>query len=463
MTDALNRLTELMGAQDGALYLAPGKTTAPFERCIILGYQLGDSSIDLAKVPSQRCATLSWKNRKGVTIPPSVLADASMRVISRYLSQISINFFEQDSGEWFPYGFGEGFHTPESLAWELYNDTSTEVERQYEYITQIDFGLIESLVDMTYESESLVGQLGFFLHDEPSGTKENMTASFQQKLSFRYEELRQIRKLLAGAGDDMLIFAYDDDEKKYVCKGYMLGTEDVPIRIEFKRGGWILRYNGRALFKASATHRLKVIESPLQMVYIALEKEFGSRVRYEFETGDNGSPILTAFQGQSHGSSLIFLDLKQSDSKEWIHTLVNNFRAFPVEGLNPEVKKHIDEKRLTALGRMDGAYVVDVSTKEVSHLSVIVDGLAIVEGLIDAGARRNSLLMWVTNLITLFLMRNGGSKRLDNRPKVVAVAFSEDGTINTFTGEDALARIPRDQKGNLDLNRICHPFLRKLS
>lgn len=301
------------------------------------------------------------------------------------------------------------------------------------------------------------------MQDMPDGMKENMTASFQQKLSFCEKELRQIRKLLAGAGDDMLVFTYDGNRKNYICKGYMQGTKDVPVRIEFKRGGWVLHYNGRALFKACAAHQLKVVESPLQIVYEALEKEFGANVRCAFETGNNGSPILSAFLEQSHGSSLIFLDLEQNCSNEWIHTLVDNFRAFPVAGLNPDVKKYIDEKRLTALGRMDGAYIVDTNTKEISHLSVIVDGLAIVKGLLDAGARRNSLLMWITNLIALFLMQSGNDVRIDTRPKVVAVAFSEDGTINTFTGEDALTLLPHDQKGNFNLNRIRHPLFQELA
>lgn len=162
MNAALSRLTELLGSQVGTLHLVPGKMAMPFERCIILGNQVGELPIELTKVPSQRCAILSWKNRKGVTIPPCVLADASMQVISQYLSQVNVNILEQNLGEWFPYGFGDGFHTPNTLAWELYNDISATVEGQYEYITQIDFGLVSSLFDMTYESESLVGRLGFF-------------------------------------------------------------------------------------------------------------------------------------------------------------------------------------------------------------------------------------------------------------------------------------------------------------
>lgn len=462
MNAALTRLTALLGSQDGTLHIVPGKMAVPFERRIILGNQAGELPIELDRVPPERCATLSWKNRKGATIPPCVLADASMQIISQYLSQVDVNILEQNLQEWFPYGFGDGFHTPNTLAWELYNDISAKVEGQYEYITQIDFGLVSSLLDMTYESESLVGQLGFFLHDMPDKMKENMTANFHQELNFCEDELRQIRKLLAGAGDDLLVFTYDGNRKNYICKGYMQRTKDVPVRIEFKCGGWVLHYNGRALFKACAAHQLKVVESPLQVVYGALEKEFGAEVRCAFETGDNGSPILPAFLEQSHGSSLIFLDLEQNYSKEWIHALVDNFRAFPVDGLNPDAKKYIDEKRLTALGRMDGAYIVDTNTKEISHLSVIVDGLAIVKGLLDAGARRNSLLMWVTNLIALFLMQSGKDVRINTRPKVVAVAFSEDGTISTFTGGDALTLFPHDCMGNLDFNRVHHPLFQEL-
>lgn len=462
MDETLKRLTELLGAQDGALHLVPGNKVAAFERSVILGYMAGESSVSLSETSPQRCAVLSWKNRKEETIPPCVLADAAMRVVSQHLSQINADSLVQNSEEWFPYEFGDGFHTSDSLAWKLYDDISKVVEGQYEYITKIDFGLVNSFLGMTYESGVLEAQLVFFTSDTLGSVEQKMTASFGQELSFRYEKLRQIRKLLAGAGKDMLAFVFDSSKKEYVCKGYLPSTKDVPVRIDFKRDGWMLHYNGRALFKATAVHRLKVVEPLFQMVYVSLEKEFGLGTRHAFEVCNDVPSILSAFSKQTHGSGLIFLDLKQDDSKNWVDTLVACSRAFPVDGLSAEVKNDNYEKRLTALARMDGAYVVDVNTRSITHLSVILDGLAIVQGFPEAGARKNSLFMWTANLMAFFLRKPDKCKQLDNRPKVVAVTFSEDGTINTFTGQDALDCFHLKKNGKFDLKRIQNPLLKEI-
>jgi len=430
MNQTMLKLTRLLGSQDKSLKLScyTGQQTLGQRICLDRQAKNGNSVV------------LSWEDRMGKSVQPCVLAWFAMRAVSRLLLDTCDISFEADS-QWFPDDLGQGYHTPETLSEYLYEDTCRQVEQAYEVITQFRFRLMNRLADMTYESEPLKGKLAFF-PDEALGDSSlepgHFFVRFASNCTIPWEEknLKQIRKLLAGAGTKALCFIYG--QNGYICQGYLKeGASAFPVCVSFEGGSWKLLLHGCPLFQVCA-HQLKVIDDPIQQVCSALENEFGS-------TSFNASeyiPALRAIRGQLHGSSLIFLDLSQKFSQEWMDILVGRGRALPIEGLHileTEGNPKLDSKGLTELGRMDGAFVVDVYSGCISYLSTIVDGLAIVDGLPDAGARRNSIYTWVANLIFSFLPFCEGGISVVDSPKVVAVTFSEDGNMDIFQGKSLLS------------------------
>lgn len=447
MNRTLLKLTQLLGSQDKSLKLFRGQQLFGLRICL-------DSEGD-----DSNSVVLSWVDHADRPVQPCVLAWFAMQAVSRLLLNTYDIPFWTDDLFWFPDDLGQGYHTAETLSEYLYEDTCRQVEQAYESITQLRFRLMNHLADMTYESESLKGKLVFYPEDvAKSGVIE--TDSFFVRfvsgytVSWEEKKLKQIRKLLAGAGTKALCFTYG--ENGYTCQGYLKENAGVfPICVSFDRAAWTLQIYGYPLFRVRA-HQLKIIDTPIQRVCSALEREF------DLQSSDIAGYIraLEAIQGQLHGTSLIFLNLSQQFSRDWMNILVQRGRALPIEGLHileTEGSLQLDWNGLTKLGRMDGAFVVDVSTGCVVYLSVIVDGVAIVDGLPDAGARRNSIRTWVANLVFHFLPQDENGISIGNPPNVVAITFSEDGNMDIFQGKSFLQK-EEGHSTSYPHPLLCHPM-----
>lgn len=242
------------------------------------------------------------------------------------------------------------------------------------------------------------------------------------KLLFAEEYLRSIRKLLAGAGDNDLLFQ-DSPEIGYVFKGYMPtekreeGTWSVTFH---KKNQWYISYRAIPFFSMRGGHPMIVPGSSLYVndldyVFDQLKDEFGST-----KLNPQTRELLEKVQKQSHGAAIVFLDFTDSWEKRWISRLYKNSRGFQVLDPSPGI-----ESLLPDLSRMDGTIVVDAHTLKVRYIAMIVDGHVRSPGSIGRGARHNSLHTFISDIVV------APDKQVH---RAAAVVFSEDGGVKCYSG-----------------------------
>lgn len=382
-----------------------------------------------------RCA-LALRDRTGAAVPPGVPGAYAMDEVLLLLRELGLP--EEGRPLWPADEGGMPIDDPRRLAGYLYERTCRDVARAYEEIAGFDFPDMSSLAEQAYESEGARGEMAFLTASElEDGTLEDGRFFVRFRPGggpvWSRETLRQIRKLLAGAGENVLCFLRKDPESPYVCQGYLDRRRawPFPLSVSVRRGGrWTLLAGGRPLFRA-ASHRIMAPGDPVEAALDRLEREFG---------GDREAwrPALEAFRRQRHGTALVLLDLRQERPREWMERLVRMNRAFPVMGPHILKGSGADWDSLTELARIDGAYVADTDSGELRYMAAIFDGLALCPGNRAGGARRNALTAWVENVVD-------GSLPADDprQTRAAAVIFSEDGGMRTVLGREALERLKK--------------------
>lgn len=356
----------------------------------------------------------------------NILLNRLADVIVERISQISENLSRQDGA--FLLGNWPIPNDVEHIAQDFCSDMRNRIVNDFRLTYGLDFTLIDALSAHPYEGGSCKG--GMLFVTDPNielGKQLTIEVEAQNKIYLTDKNLRQIRKLMAGTGgrgakvkdDNILVFQRSKDESKYEVKGYCKNSGSSLngwyINIENVMD-WQVGYNKTALFKF-VRNVPQVIRDPVEDAFCELEEEFphlkgNAYVRSQIEAASN----------QHHGTSLIYIDFDNVAAREWIENLFKYERALSI--------KMGDNRDLEKISAMDGAIIIDVHRDApkgaaVVYAAAIMDGRAVNSGLLDRGARHNSIHTFVSNLAKITSAASG---------VVCALVFSEDGGITVFRG-----------------------------
>lgn len=310
----------------------------------------------------------------------------------------------------------------ERIAQDFCSDMRNRIVNDFRMTYGLDFTLIDDLSARSYEKGRCCGKL-LFIPETSADIENHLTIKIQSKneIHLSPKNLKQIRKLLAGAGENTLVF--QNTEYGYAVRGFTR----TPCPLLY---GWQIHIRGVLEWHVGYSAGLKhadlfkivrdipqVINDPIEIAFAELVKEFPhlepctvvkDQIRYANE--------------QDHGTSLIYVDLENCHVIEWLERLFFCERSL--------LTKMTDIKDMKSISAMDGGIVVDVSKNagndaSVVYVATIVDGVAITSGLLDRGARHNSIYTFVSNL---------ASKTCGQVGVVCALVFSEDGGISVFRG-----------------------------
>lgn len=286
----------------------------------------------------------------------------------------------------------------------------------------LDLDNIDSLSARPYEKEGCCGKL-LFIPDLETDLSDYISVQIKSIEEITLDNERQIRKLLAGAGNNTLLLQRTD--KGYVVKGFCQ-TIDSTIH------GWLIRIQGVqdwlvSYYSSDAETGLvhfklgnpQVVSNPVDMAFNVLTEEFPNLKDYDTIVKEQ----INLANQQSHGTALVYLNLKKAEVKDWVERLYTCKRALKVRMTNTQ--------DLATLSAMDGCILINAATAEVAYVATIVDGLSISDGLQDKGARHNGIYTFVSNLADCTKMGTN---------VVCALVFSEDGGITSFRGSQIATR-----------------------
>lgn len=341
---------------------------------------------------------------------------------------------------------GKGDHWAFNRASRKWNTRETLADQIYEMICFRVFPWIHRCLgfeplslsridDMVYEADAAEGMIVFQTGDLADSYKIYRINADKAGIPFSTKAERFVRKQLAGAGKNRLLFVRKstDDQEQYVYSGYLVplsddtGGERFFVSVLLKRGGnWILQINERPVLHVK--HREVFLPTDdLSQVKENIDNEFGPGMSEKL------SVVLDALHAQKHGTSVIFLDMEDRASQEMMTRLEKNGRALKIEGI------HIDEEgcpdfkeSLESISRIDGALICDIHTMCILYVNVIVDGIALTPGRKDCGARHNALESAIVNLVY---------QNTSKPVKALAAIFSEDGGISSVSASQCYEKL----------------------
>lgn len=337
---------------------------------------------------------------------------------------------------------GRKWHTAKTLAAQIYERICYHVFPWISRCLGIDPLSLSHIADMAYEADTAEGTIIFQTGDLDSRYKTYRIHPYQD-VYFSPENERFVRKQLAGAGANSLLFvrANTDHQAQYTYKGYLVPPENdsdrrnLFVSVLLKRGGnWVLQISGKPMLQIQ--HRdVFLPEDDLSLVKESIDNEFGAG------TSQRLSIVLDALHEQKHGTSVIFLNMKDRVSQEMMARLEKNGRALRIEDIhiNGEEGRANLKESLESISRIDGALICDLQTMSILYVNVIVDGLALTFGRRDCGARHNALESAIVNLA-----HQDKSKAV----KALAVIFSEDGGISSFSASQGYKLLERREDGS---------------
>lgn len=344
------------------------------------------------------------------------------------------------------------FYLPKEKAENICRDFFRRMQKELQPY-RLDIEDLSELCTMTYEKEETSANVSFFLNEEiPEGVEMCFELDDTvndgpngRKFFFDRMHLREIRKLLAGMPKDaFLLFtgAGKQEESSYVCRGYgrlRKGADTVPpICVNFQgRRGVIFYADGEPWFRLYGTQILTPVPS-YQIAQFEICRELGLEAK-EYEG------LFKALSEQNKGAAVVFANLGCETIDKWYQALAGYGRAWKLK--KRPVKKLDDakQKEICSLSRIDGALIVDIRNGTLVYAGAILDALGINEGKRESGARANSVLGHVANLVLL-----GGVKDC-----IAAAVYSEDGMVTSVLGSSYYG--DRDAR----LAGCTHPLIEK--
>lgn len=389
-------------------------------------------------------------------------ANCDQNVAWRYLTDRTLDEvvkniqLERKDGRFYDYSRST-WHTSESLAESIYDRINSRIFIDGEGFFGFRFQDVTDISEMTYEGETAYGSLLFL----PNGMSKNSTALLkdgiklvqglkQDAVLFEHSQLKYIRKLLVGVGKSSrhkqdrqgLVFVQKSSREKHRCVGYIpeKKADRFPVKAQINgHGKWILNLAGQDVLQVKG-RQVFLPRNPIEESRDALKAEL--QIYSKSEQQPNGLPSFDQYETfikmlsrQQHGTSAVFLDMKNIEVARWMNNLENCCRAQRIEPWSV-LDMDPDDNRAGAVGgisRIDGCFIVDYPRGELVFVNVIVDGIALVNGSLASGSRRNSIPCFLANLV-------------DKCPDVKAVAFlfSEDGDLTVIRGSELVRQM--DQK-----------------
>lgn len=306
---------------------------------------------------------------------------------------------------------------PETMAREFLLKVYQYILHHFHGIYNLQLDNFKALSYFPYEGEAAGGTLcvaPILKEQDQSTVKKMLCLAFEAPLPvFKESNLRQVRKVLAGAGENALFLAPINapdkpNSRTFGCYGYFPKEEidRAPYHAcIYGPGTWEFYAENRRLFRYESG-QLKFWKDPLADAVRDLQEELSV-------TEAQSRPLLEALSKQMHGTSVIFIQ-KDTKAEERMNRLVAHKRSFPVKSLG--IDKVGTCEQLLSLSRMDGALIVEVSQWAVTNIATIVDGDAIIDAELSRGARHSSVSTFIANL-----------HKEDLNARAVAVIFSEDG------------------------------------
>lgn len=301
----------------------------------------------------------------------------------------------------------------------LYREAVGRIQRNLSKIIGVPFSLIDELSLKPYEGEPASGNL-IFLDSDDSLSSDNANDTFLWRIngqddwaSFAKSNLRQIRKIMAGAGDDALLFVRGDDGNAHfrgVVKEQM--SRNFPLRISIRKAmAWDFFICNKCAFSSLMGDLIAYKEFNAEDVVCKVKDEFDNP-QYDYSSLTKAIKNIST---QKHGTSAIIIDCDNCSDcfQKRLDLLMNAQRLIKIE-----TGSQFDNFK--AVTRMDGAIILGLDGKPY-YLAVLVDGNTVVKGSVERGARYNS----IKNFTALAAK--------DYETKIVSVVFSEDGGFDKAT------------------------------
>lgn len=344
------------------------------------------------------------------------------------------------------------FYSPEEKAKNICLEFFIGIQKEFQPY-QLDIEDLSELCAMTYEKEETSASLAFFLDKTlPKGVEMIFELDGAvndglngRKFFFDRTHLREIRKLLAGMpGGAFLLFTGAGEQEKfsYVCRGYARFTEGTdtvpPIRVDLQgRKGGTFYADGTPWFRMCGTQILSPV-APYWIAQSEICQELDLKP-HEYEG------LFKALGGQSKGAAVVFVDLSCEVVDKWYQALAGYGRAWRIRECQVTNLSDVAQEEIRCLSRIDGALIVDIHNGTLAYVGAVLDALGITEGKRERGARGNSIIAHVANLVLL-----GG---VDCR--IAAAVYSEDGMVTSVLGSSYNG--DRDAR----LAKCTHPLIDK--
>lgn len=320
---------------------------------------------------------------------------------------------------------------------EFARNVHESVQKQFShYISKllgIDFEDLISLSEMFYENQVSTGSIAFLLNSKDDYSL-NIGLEFKERIVFSHQNLKYIRKLLAGTGiSNTLLFVLEKDDS-YICKGYVKKGK-LPCVITFNgKSSFTVEINGNVLFHI-VNRKINCKQDKLGIYIDDIYSTFN------INPGDiSCSETITRIHQQKHGTSIIFVD---DTCISHFENLFDYKRAVQTSYVNDDTWKNSDNTSLEEMSRIDGATVIGINSSvkgtvaSIKYINVIVDVNSIVEAELQYGARHNAIISQIDTLLEKF-----------PEAKIAALIFSESGSIEYVKGSERLNKIAKYKKAN---------------
>lgn len=257
------------------------------------------------------------------------------------------------------------------------------------------------------------------------------------------DQIRFVRKLMAGAAPDALLFGVSPGEKTpRFCGVVSLSPQGLPpkaLRFSCLQAdiygpmNWGLSLFGQPACLRSPTMGFRLPRGCSQAdidgrakarIELVLRAEFGqaSPPGPFYKNIAKTVQAVLAVRRQAHGAAAVVAAWTDPASccKQQLDTLISHQKAIPVDFQPlPSSSKKLTAA-ITQAAKMDGAVLIDALSGEVYTLAVILDGPSCVDGSPSRGARYNSLKNF-----TCFMSKSN----------IVSFVFSSDGGMDIFSGQ----------------------------
>lgn len=272
------------------------------------------------------------------------------------------------------------------------------------YVTlksQIDIDVFNTLAASPYESRAALGGVLLIGQEQQC----DLEIKFTEEYLFETRNIRQIRKLLEMATNELLLI---------VQNGNVIGLGSCDSNCE------MFQFSGHQVWSyyKDGLELLTCKEGKYTIIFGDRQNYITNFPENFFAPGNTAhlNSIIYEIQQQKHGALLIITDEAEAE----VDRLCKLKRGYAIEPI--DLKQESSKNLLTSITAIDGAFFIDTNFF-CYGVGLILDGIAFMQGLSSRGSRYNSAKCYIDN---------------KEAEKYVAIVISEDETTdiiyNKITG-----------------------------